>query len=137
MAYWLLKTEPGAYAFADLEREGTTAWTGVANPVAQRNLRAMAVGDRAAIYHTGKEKAAVGVAEVTRAAYPDPGAVGLRCVDLAPVAPLPSPVPLADLKASPAFAGSPLVSQGRLSVVPLTAAQWTALEALARRPRPA
>jgi len=135
MAYWLLKTEPGAYSFADLQRDGQTAWTGVANPVAQRNLRAMAVGDRAAIYHTGSEKAAVGVAEVIRAAYPDPGAGArrLQCVDLAPVAPLRSSVPLADLKASAAFAGSPLATQGRLSVVPLTAAQWKALEALARR----
>jgi predicted RNA-binding protein with PUA-like domain len=133
MAYWLLKTEPGSYAFADLQREGRTAWTGVKNPTAQKHLRAMKAGDRAAVYHTGDEKAAVGVAEVARAAYPDPGGGGaLSCVDLTPVEPLPAPVALAALKAHPAFEGSPLVSQGRLSVVPLDAAQWKALLALAR-----
>ncbi len=131
MAYWLLKTEPGSYAFADLQREGRTAWTGVKNPVAQRNLKAMKAGDRAAVYHTGDEKAAVGVAEVVKAAYPEPGGT-LSCVDLAPREPLAAPVPLAALKAHPAFAGSPLVSQGRLSVVPLTAEQWKALQALAK-----
>jgi predicted RNA-binding protein with PUA-like domain len=134
VAFWLLKTEPGAYSWADLVRDGRTAWTGVANPVAQRNLKAMGAGDRAAVYHTGSEKAAVGVAEVVRAAYPDPGdrSGKLACVDLRPLAPLPTPVPLAALKAHPAFADSPLLRQGRLSVVPLTAAQWSALEALSR-----
>jgi predicted RNA-binding protein with PUA-like domain len=137
MAYWLLKTEPGAYAFSDLERDGVTAWTGVANPAAQRNLRAMAEGDRAAVYHTGDEKAAVGVARVVRTAYPDPTAADgkLCCVDLKPVSALPVPVPLAALKDHAAFAGSPLVKQGRLSVVPLTDEQWQALTGLARRPR--
>jgi predicted RNA-binding protein with PUA-like domain len=94
----------------------------------------MGPGDRAAVYHTGSEKAAVGVAEVVRTAYPDPGDRGgkLACVDLRPVAQLPAPVPLAALKAHPAFAASPLLRQGRLSVVPLTAEQWAALEALSR-----
>lgn len=133
MAYWLLKTEPGSYAFADLQREGRTSWTGVKNPAAQKHLRAMRKGDRAAVYHTGDEKAAVGIAEVAREAYPDATAGGdLACVDLVPVQPLPAPVTLAALKAHPAFAGSPLVRQGRLSVVPLDAAQWAALERLAR-----
>jgi len=133
MSYWLLKTEPGSYAFADLQREGHTAWTGVANPAAQRNLRSMKKGDRAAIYHTGEEKAAVGVAQVAGEAYPDPSAGGkLSCVDLVPVKPLAAPVSLAALKAHPAFADSPLVRQGRLSVVPLTAEQWKTLETLAR-----
>jgi len=133
MAYWLLKTEPGSYAFADLQREGRTAWTGVKNPTAQKNLRAMKVGDRAAVYHTGDEKAAVGIAEVVRQAYPDPSAGGnLSCVDLVPRQPLAAPVTLAELKAHPAFAGSPLVTQGRLSVVPLDAAQWKALQGLAK-----
>jgi predicted RNA-binding protein with PUA-like domain len=129
MAFWLLKTEPGAYSFSDLLREGGTVWTGVKNPVAQRHLRSMEPGDRAAVYHTGAEKAAVGVASVRRAAYPDPTARGEErvCVDLAPERALPSPVPLARLKAEPAFAGSPLLRQGRLSVVPLTEAQWKAL----------
>ena len=131
MAFWLLKTEPGAYSWADFVREGRTAWTGVANPVAQRNLRAMRSGDRAAVYHTGSEKAAVGVAEVVREAYPDPGdrTGKLACVDLRPLAPLAAAVSLAAMKAHPAFAASPLLRQGRLSVVPLTAAQWAALGA--------
>jgi predicted RNA-binding protein with PUA-like domain len=134
MTFWLMKTEPGAYAWDDLVREGRTAWTGVANPVAQRNLKTMGAGDRAAVYHTGTEKAAVGVAEVVRVAYPDPGdrEGKLVCVDLRPLAPLPAPVSLAAMKAHPAFATSPLLRQGRLSVVPLTAAQWAALEALSR-----
>ncbi len=134
MASWLLKTEPGSYSFADLQRDGKTAWTGVANPVAQRNLREMRMGDRAIVYHTGDEKAAVGLARVVREAYPDPTAKTgkLACVDLAPVAPLAALVSLAALKADPAFADSPLVKQGRLSVVPLSEAQLKALERLAK-----
>jgi len=134
MAYWLLKTEPGSYAFADLLREGRTAWTGVKNPAAQKNLRAMRAGDGAAVYHTGDEKAAVGIAEVVRPAYPDPSAAGqLSCVDLVPRQPLAAPVTLAALRAHPAFAGSPLVTQGRLSVVRLDAAQWKALLGLSKK----
>ena len=71
---WLLKTEPGTYSYDDLEREGRTRWDGVTNPVALRNLRAMKAGDRVVVYHTGDEKSAVGLAEVTREAYPDPKA---------------------------------------------------------------
>jgi predicted RNA-binding protein with PUA-like domain len=130
MAYWLLKTEPSSYAWADLAREGTTAWTGVANPTAQRNLRAMRRGDEAVIYHSG-ERQAVGLAEVVRTAYPDPTADGdLVCVDIRAVKPLPAPVPLEALRRAPAFRGSVLLQQGRLSVVPLSAAEWAAL----RRP---
>jgi predicted RNA-binding protein with PUA-like domain len=125
MAYWLLKTEPEQYAFDDLVRERTTAWTGVKNPQAQQNLRAMRKGDRAFIYHSG-ERRAVGVAEITRTAYPDPTADGddLVCVDVTAVEPLPAPVPLEALKLEPAFAGSALLRQGRLSVVPLSPAEW-------------
>lgn len=130
MAYWLLKTEPGTYAWDDLVKEGTTAWTGVANPQAQGNLRAMKAGDRAVIYHSG-EKRAVGVAEVVKAAYADPAAEGGVCVDVRAVEPLPAPVPLEALKLEPAFAGSALLRQGRLSVVPLSPAEWRDLEALA------
>lgn len=134
MSTWLVKTEPGSYAFSDLRRDRRTAWTGVANATAQRNLREMKPGDRVVVYHTGDEKAAVGLAEVARAAYPDPTSPGgkLSCVDLTAGAPLPSPVTLAALRGLPAFAGSPLLRQGRLSVVPLTAAQWQALEKAAR-----
>jgi predicted RNA-binding protein with PUA-like domain len=135
MSRWLLKTEPSAYSWEDLVREGRTAWTGVANPQAQANLRAMRKGDAAIVYHTGSVKAAVGIAEVVREAYPEPGQEGLVCVDLAAGAALASPVSLAALKAAKPFAGSPLVRQGRLSVVPLDEAQWKALLDLAREVR--
>ena len=126
---WLLKTEPGAYAYADLEREQRAVWDGVKNPVALRNLRAMKRGERAIVYHTGDEKAAVGVAEVVREAYPDPKAKDERLLVIELVAKrrLQPAVTLAQIKASPLFKDSPLVRQGRLSVVPLTAAQWKAL----------
>jgi predicted RNA-binding protein with PUA-like domain len=126
---WLLKTEPSTYGYDDLEREGRAVWDGVTNPVALRNLRAMKEGDRVVVYHTGDEKAAVGLAEVVRAAYPDPkaGDPKLVVVDLKPKGRLAEPVSLADIKKMPLFAESPLVRQGRLSVVPLDAAQWKAL----------
>jgi predicted RNA-binding protein with PUA-like domain len=131
VAYWLLKTEPDTYAWDDLVREGTTAWTGVSNPQAQANLRAMKAGDRAVIYHSG-ERRAVGVAEVVKAAYPDPQAEdGLVCVDVRAVEPLPAPVPLEALKMETAFEGSVLLRQGRLSVVPLSPAEWRELAGLA------
>ena len=131
MAYWLLKTEPGEYAWDDLVAEGSAAWTGVSNPQAQRNLSSMKAGDRAVIYHSG-EKRAVGVAEVVRTAYPDPTADGdLVCVDVRAIEPLPAPVPLDALKLEPAFEGSVLLRQGRLSVVPLAPAEWRDLAALA------
>lgn len=132
MAYWLLKTEPDAYSFDDLVRDGTTAWTGVKNPQAQGNLRTMKAGDRAVIYHSG-EKRAVGIAEVVKTAFPDPTAPGedLVCVSLRAVEPLPAPVPLEAMKLEPAFAGSALLRQGRLSVVPLAPAEWTQLTELA------
>lgn len=127
---YLLKTEPSAYSYADLERDGRTTWDGVTNPAALRNLRGASVGDPLFIYHTGDEKAAVGIARVEKAAYPDPKSKNPRLVviDLAAVKPLARPVTLAEIKAMPVFAESPLVRQGRLSVVPLTKAQWTAIE---------
>ncbi len=137
MAAWLLKTEPSEYSFADLARDRETAWTGVTNPQALANLRAMRPGDRAAIYHSG-ERRAVGVARISRAAYPDPAAADPKrvAVGVEAVALLPFPVPLEDLRAERAFAGSPLLRQGRLSVVPLTDTQWEAIERLARRAGP-
>jgi predicted RNA-binding protein with PUA-like domain len=132
VGYWLLKTEPGEYAWDDLRRDGVTAWTGVTNPQAQNNLRAMQRGDRAIIYHSG-EKRAVGVAEVVRPAYPDPKAEdGEICVDVKAVEPLPAPVPLEALKLEAAFEDSALLRQGRLSVVPLSPAEWRDLEELAQ-----
>jgi predicted RNA-binding protein with PUA-like domain len=135
MTFWLLKTEPSEYSFADLAKAGKAMWDGVKNPVALKNLRAMKVGERAVVYHTGDEKAAVGFAEVAREAYPDPKRRNPRLVvvDLAAGKPLPRPVSLGEIRAMAVFAESPLVRQGRLSVVPLTAAQWEALEARSRR----
>lgn len=136
MAYWLLKTEPEQYSFEDLLRDGATPWTGVRNAQAQANLRSMQEGDRAVVYHSG-EKRAVGIAEVVRTAYPDPttsdgdGDGDLVCVDVRAVSPLPAPVPLEALKLEPAFAGSALLRQGRLSVVPLSPAEWRDLAGLA------
>jgi predicted RNA-binding protein with PUA-like domain len=126
MTYWLLKTEPGDYAYDDLEREGTTRWDGVRNPTALQHIRAMRPGDRCIIYHSGDVRAAVGLAEVTSEPYPDPEAADprLAVVDLRAAGRLPQPVPLATLKTSPLFATSPLIRISRLSVVPLTDEQF-------------
>jgi predicted RNA-binding protein with PUA-like domain len=132
MGYWLLKTEPSTYSYADLEKQKRAVWDGVANPTAVRNIRAAKKGDLVAIYHTGDEKAAVGIAEVVSAPYDDPKDDALAVFDLAPRKRLAQAVTLAAIKAHPAFASSPLVKQGRLSVVPLDAAQWKQLLALAR-----
>jgi len=133
MANWLLKTEPSTYGFADLLRDKRTRWDGVSNPVALRNLRMMKVGDAVVIYHTGDEKAAVGLAEVARAAYADPESDDQRLVviDLVAGERLRIAVPLAVLKANRLFAQSPLVRQGRLSVVALSDAQFHELLRLA------
>lgn len=133
-AAWLLKTEPGTYGFDDLVRERRAVWDGVTNPVALANLRAMRVGDGVIVYHTGKEKSAVGRARVTRGAYPDPkaGDERLVVVDLEPGERLDRPVRLAELKADLAFEDSPLVRQGRLSVVPLTRDQLKVIDRLAQ-----
>jgi predicted RNA-binding protein with PUA-like domain len=127
---WLLKTEPTDYSYDRLEQEGRTRWDGVRNPAALKNVRAMKPGDRAFLYHTGKERAVVGVVEVVTAAYPDPEAKSAKLVvvDIEPRGRLGRAVTLGELKALPAFAGSPLVRQGRLSVVPLTADQWKTIE---------
>ncbi len=129
MAYWILKTEPSTYSFADLQKARRAVWDGVANPVALKNLRAMAVGDEAMIYHTGDEKAVVGLARVVRAAYPDPRQDDPRLVvvDLEAGTSVRTPVSLKAIKADPAFADLALVRQGRLSVVPMPAALWARL----------
>ena len=126
---WLLKTEPSSYAYDDLEKDKRATWDGVKNPVALKNLRAMKEGDAALMYHTGDEKAVVGTALVAREAYPDPKAKDPRLyvVDLTPAGRLSRPITLAEIKQLPAFADSPLLRQGRLSVVPLTKEQWNAL----------
>jgi len=127
--HWLLKTEPSTYSWDDLVREKTAVWDGVANPVAIRNLAAMKPGDDALIYHTGDEKSVVGLARVTKAAYPDPKAkdAKLLVVELAPVKPLAKRAALGEIKADALFKDSPLVRQGRLSVVPISDAQFARL----------
>jgi predicted RNA-binding protein with PUA-like domain len=134
MPAWLLKTEPSTYSFDDLSRDRKTRWDGVSNAQAQANLRAMRPGDTVVVYHSG-EKAAVGRARVTRAAFPDPGdPAGKRvAVEIAAGARLAAPVPREALRDEGAFAGSPLLRQGRLSVVPLTAAQVRVVERLGKR----
>lgn len=118
---YLLKTEPTVYSFADLQRESTTIWDGVTNPVAVRNLREMKPGERLMIYHTGDEKSAVGTAAVVSVDVTDPKNPQVRIkVGKA----LEKSRTLAEIKANKLFADSPLVRQGRLSVVPLTGAQW-------------
>jgi predicted RNA-binding protein with PUA-like domain len=132
---WLVKTEPGTYSYGDLEREGKAVWDGVTNPQALKNLGAMKAGDRVFVYHTGEEKQVVGIAEVVKPAYADPKQKNARLlvVDLKAVRRLAAPVTLADLKGDKTFADSPLVRQGRLSVVPLSAAQSATIEKRAGR----
>lgn len=121
---YLLKTEPSEYSFADLERDKETIWDGVSNPVALRNLRAMKPGERLIIYETGDHKSAVGTAEVVSV---DPSDPKNPKVKIKAGKPLAKPVSLAEIKTNKLFADSPLVRQGRLSVAPLTAAQYKAL----------
>ena len=117
---YLLKTEPSVYSFADLQRDQTTIWDGVSNPVALKHLREMKTGDHLVIYHTGDEKSAVGAATVISV---DTSDAKNPQVKIKAGRPLPKPVTLAEVKANKLFADSPLVRQGRLSVVPLTASQ--------------
>ena len=125
--YWILKTEPTTYSLADLARDGRTRWDGVTNPVALKNLRAMAENDQVMIYHTGDEKSVVGLARVIGAPYADPKNAKLAVVDLEYREQLPKAVSLAQIKADPAFADLALVRQGRLSVVVVPADLWKRL----------
>lgn len=127
--YWLLKTEPSTYAFAQLVAEGTAVWDGVRNALALSHLRKMKKGDRVFVYHTGSEKSVVGIARVAASAYPDPSQSDPRLVvvDLAPEKPLPKPVPLATIKADPALQDMPLVRISRLSVMPVAPEEWKRL----------
>jgi predicted RNA-binding protein with PUA-like domain len=128
---WLLKTEPGSYGWADLARDGGTEWDGVRNAAAAGYLRAMAESDRLLIYHSGAAKAVVGTARIARAARPDGDDGRWVSVYVEPVAPLPSPVTLATLKAAPALAGMTMLRQSRLSVSPVDDAEWDAIVDLA------
>ncbi|MEN9785365.1 MAG: hypothetical protein RLZZ299_629 [Pseudomonadota bacterium] len=128
MATWLVKSEPEVYAFAQLEAEGRTFWNGVRNAQARNNLAAMRTGDRVLYYHSNEGREIVGVAEVVAEAYPDPTSPEdprWLVVDLAPVGPLCTPVTLAACKADPVLRETALVRQGRLSVMPVSPAQYT------------
>lgn len=124
--YYLFKTEPTEYSFADLQRDKATVWDGVSNPVAVRNLREMKPGAQLIIYETGNQKSAVGTAKVVSVDTSNPKKPE---VEVQAGKALSKPVSLAEIKANKLFADSPLVRQGRLSVVPLTPAQYDALTA--------
>ena len=129
---WLVKEEPENYSYARFQSEKTTVWAGVKNPVAQRNLREMKKGDRVFFYHTGKEKAIIGTATVSKTAYPDPKAANLVVVELAAGKALRRPVTLAEVKADKRFATMPLVRIARLSVQPVTDEQWDLIEEMSK-----
>lgn len=130
---WLVKEEPSNYSFASLQRDGRTTWSGVRNPLAQKHLRSMTKGDRVFFYHTGSEKAVVGIARVATAPAPDKGDKDgkLWAVEIEPVEPLPAPVTLSTIKTDPFFADFLLVRMGRLSVMPVTDAQWDRIAGMA------
>ena len=131
---WLFKEEPSNYSFQQFTKDGGTSWSGVRNPLAQKHLRSVTKGDRVFFYHTGNEKAVVGIARATSHAYPDPNdrAGKLVVVDIAPVQALERPVTLAEIKASKAFESFPLTRLPRLSVMPVSDAEWKEIERMSR-----
>ncbi len=135
-AHWLIKSEPSAYAFARLQADGRTEWTGVRNFEARNNLRAMAVGDLCLYYHSTEEKAVVGIARVSRTARADPTAPGedWASVEVEPVEPLATPVTLERIRADARLRTFPLLTRGRLSVAPVTAAHYARVLELSRTP---
>lgn len=133
MNIWLLKTEPSVYSYDDLERDGETMWDGVTNNAALKNIRQIQAGDLAIIYHTGDERAAIGLADVSRGYYvnPETDDPKLAVCDVKAKERLPKPVTLAQVKAHPQLQDWDLVRQARLSVLPVSAAQWQILQELA------
>lgn len=133
-SHWLVKSEPGTYAFDDLMRDGRTVWDGVRNNAAALHLKAMKVGDEVLFYHSGEGKAVVGVARVARAAFPDASDPSGRfvAVELEAVRPLDRAVGLAEMKANPALVGMVMLRQSRLSVSPVAEAEWAAILKSAR-----
>jgi predicted RNA-binding protein with PUA-like domain len=127
--FWLVKQEPSSYSWSDFKKEGKTNWTGVRNYTARNNLRKMRQGDEVLFYHSGEDKAAVGVARVKRPAYPDPTASegDWSAVDLVPINALARPVTLAEIKQAPRLRKMQLIRQSRLSVMPLTAAEFNGI----------
>jgi predicted RNA-binding protein with PUA-like domain len=134
-SYWLVKSEPAKYAYADLERDGKTVWDGVRNNAAALHLKAMKTGDQVLYYHSQEGLAVVGVAEVAREAFPDASDPTGRfvAVELKPVRPLKRPVTLAEMKAEPALAKMEMIRQSRLSVSPVLANEWAAILQMADR----
>jgi len=132
---WLFKEEPPHYSFDDFVKDKKTVWSGVKNPLAQKHLRSVKKGDQIFYYHTGDEKAIVGVARALGDAYPDPNDQSGKAsvVDVAPVKKLARPVTLAEIKADKAFAEFPLVRISRLSVMPVSAQEWARIEKMASR----
>ena len=139
MSYWLVKSEPEAYAWSQLVKDGVTAWTGVRNFAARNHLRAMKSGDAVFFYHSGEEKSVVGLAQVVKEAYSDPTATegDWSCVDLAPKKAMAKPVTLAAIKADRILKEMVLAKQSRLSVSPVTKVQFDQLLQLAEPRRSA
>jgi predicted RNA-binding protein with PUA-like domain len=136
MAYWLFKEEPDHYSLDQLFRDKRAVWSGVENNLALKHLRSVKKGDHVLYYHTGKEKAVVGVMEVVKGAYTDPEKDDprLAVVDVKPVRRFNKPVSLAEIKSNPKFADFALVRIPRLSVMPVTREQWAAIESLSKEP---
>ncbi|HVF48203.1 MAG TPA: EVE domain-containing protein [Pyrinomonadaceae bacterium] len=134
MNHWLVKQEPGSYSFSDLQKEGKTDWTGVRNYQARNNLRAMKKGDKVFFYHSGDEKAVVGLAKVSKPAFQDPTAEepAWVAVELEAGKPLKIPVPLAAIKASEKLADIALLKLSRLSVVPITRDEFDEIIAMSK-----
>jgi len=135
MANWLFKEEPTHYSFDAFAKDKKTVWSGVKNPLAQKHLHAVKRGDRVFYYHTGDQRAVVGIAKATSDAYPDPAdkTGKLAVVDIAPVKKLPQPVTLASIKADSSFKTFPLVRMSRLSVMPVTDDEWERIIEIADR----
>ena len=135
MAHWLFKEEPDHYSFDDLCRDKRAVWSGVSNNLALKHLRSVQKGDHVFYYHTGKEKAVVGVMEVVKGPYRDPKSDDARLVvvDVKPIRRLKRPVTLAEIKSNPKFADFVLVRMSRLSVMPVTNEQWAEIERLSKQ----
>ena len=133
---WLFKEEPTHYSYEDLEKDKKTSWSGVKNPLAQQHLRGVRRGDRILYYHTGGEKAVIGIARASGDAYPDPDDPSGRrvAVDIAPDRKLPRPVALGEIKKRKGFARFPLVRISRLSVMPVDDREWDAIVKMSGRP---
>lgn len=136
---WLFKEEPTHYGFEAFVKDRKAVWSGVKNPLAQKHLRSVKKGDRVFYYHTGDEKAVVGIAKALGDAYPDPADTSGKqsVVDIAPVGKLARPVTLAEIKADAAFKTFPLVRISRLSVMPVTDQEWARIEKMAAQSRSA